>query len=57
MLADNYTVIPSAEISYIGWLTKEATLKHASSIVVELTDPEMPNAIIYAGMLWNGHIH
>ncbi|KAJ6114107.1 hypothetical protein N7512_007552 [Penicillium capsulatum] len=27
ILADNYTVIPNAEISYIGWLTKEATLK------------------------------
>jgi hypothetical protein len=23
MLADNYTVIPNAKISYIGWLTKE----------------------------------
>jgi hypothetical protein len=57
MLADNYTVIPSAEISYIGWLTKEATLKHASSIVVEFTDPEMANAIIYAGMVWDGQVH
>lgn len=34
VLADNYTVVPDAEISYVGWLTKEATLKHASSIVV-----------------------
>lgn len=57
MLADNYTVIPKANISYIGWLTKEATLKRASSIVVEFTDPEMANAIIYAGMLWGGHVH
>ena len=57
MLADNYTVIPNAEISYVGWLTKEATLKRASSIVVEFTDPEMANAIIYAGMVWDGQIH
>jgi hypothetical protein len=57
MLADNYTVIPRTEISYVGWLTKESTLKRASSIVVEFTDPEMANAIIYAGMVWDGHIH
>ena len=57
ILADNYTVIPSAKISYIGWLTKEASLKRASSIVVEFTDPETANAIIYAGMVWDGHIH
>jgi hypothetical protein len=57
MLADNYTVIPHAKISYIGWLTKEATSKRASSIVVEFTEPEMANAIIYAGMAWDGQIH
>jgi hypothetical protein len=57
MLADNYTVIPHAEITYVGWLTKEATLKRALSIVVEFTDPEMANAIIYAGMAWEGQIH
>ena len=51
MLADNYIVIPSAGISYVGWLTKEATLKQASSIVVEFTDPQMASAIIYAGMI------
>jgi hypothetical protein len=48
ILADNYTVIPKAEISFVGWLTKEAPLKRASSIVVEFTDLEMANAIIYA---------
>ncbi|KAK8141493.1 hypothetical protein G3M48_010441, partial [Beauveria asiatica] len=42
--------IPSAKIFYIGWLTKEAHLKRASSIVVEFIEPEMANAIIYAGM-------
>ncbi|TWU70342.1 hypothetical protein ED733_000071, partial [Metarhizium rileyi] len=57
MLADNYTVIPDVKISYIGWLTKEAASKRASSIVVEFTEPEMANAIIYAGMAWDGRIH
>ena len=56
MLADNYTVMPRAEISYVGWLTKEATLKRTSSIVVEFKDPEIANAIIYAGMAWEGQI-
>ena len=57
ILADNYTVIPHAKISYIGWLTKESTQKRASSIVVEFTDPEKANAVVYAGMVWDGHIH
>jgi hypothetical protein len=57
IVADNYTVIPKAEISFVGWLTKESPLKRASSIVVEFTDPEMANAIIYAGMVWEGQIH
>lgn len=57
ILADNHTVIPKAKISYVGWLTKESTVKRASSIVLELTDPEMANAIIYAGMVWDGQIH
>lgn len=57
VVADNYTVIPNAEISYVGWLTKEGPLKQASSIVVEFVDPEMANAIIYAGMAWDGQIH
>ena len=57
ILADNYTVIPKAEISHIGWLTRESTFKRASSIVVEFKDPAVANAIIYAGMVWNGQIH
>lgn len=57
MLTDNYIVISSIEILYIGQLTKEATLKQASFIVVEFTDPEMANAIIYAGMVWEGQVH
>jgi hypothetical protein len=50
ILADNYTVIPKADISHVAWLTKESPLKRASSVVVEFTDPQMANAIIYARM-------
>jgi hypothetical protein len=57
ILADNHTVIPRAKISHVGWLTKEGTLKRASSIVVEFTDPRMANATIYAGLAWEGQIH
>ncbi|EPS26196.1 hypothetical protein PDE_01132 [Penicillium oxalicum 114-2] len=57
VLTDNYTVVLNAEISYVGWLTKEATLKRASSIVMEFKDPEKANAVIYAGMAWEGQIH
>ena len=57
ILADNHTVIPHAKISHMGWLTKEETLKRASSIVVEFTDPRMANATIYAGLAWEGQIH
>ena len=57
ILADNHTVIPNAKISYVGWLTKEGNLKRASSIVTEFTDPAMANAIIYAGMAWDGQLH
>ncbi|KIW36020.1 uncharacterized protein PV06_11675 [Exophiala oligosperma] len=57
ILADNYTVIPDAKISYVGWLTREGPLKRASSIVVEFAAPEMANAVIHAGMAWEGQIH
>ncbi|KAK3114170.1 hypothetical protein LTR53_007778 [Teratosphaeriaceae sp. CCFEE 6253] len=57
ILADNHTVIPDAKIAYVGWLTREATHKRSSSIVLEFTDPERANAIIYAGMAWEGQIH
>ena len=54
ILADNHKVIPNAKISYVGWLTKEGTLKRVSSIVVEFTAPEMASVIICAGMAWEG---
>src|SRR3569833_829482 len=57
ILADNHTVIPKAKITLAGRLTRESPLKRASSIVVEFTEPEMANAIIYTGMAWDGQIH
>ena len=57
MLADNYTVIPDAKVKHVGWLTKEAHLKRASSIVAEFTEPEMANAVIYAGLVWDNQVH
>ncbi|KAM3068343.1 hypothetical protein ACMFMG_009481 [Clarireedia jacksonii] len=57
IIADNYTIIPRAVITYVGWLTKGSPLKQASSIVVEYADPVMANAVIYAGMAWDGQIH
>ena len=57
ILAGNYSVIPNAHISYVGWLTKDANKKRSSSLVVAFTRPEMANAIIYAGFLWDGLIH
>ena len=57
ILADNYSVIPDAHITYVGWLTKDANKKRNSSLVVEFTRPEMANAIIYAGFLWEGLVH
>ena len=40
MLVENYTVIPDAKISHIGWLTKDATLKGAPPLVVEFAEPQ-----------------
>ncbi|OQV10368.1 hypothetical protein CLAIMM_14381 [Cladophialophora immunda] len=57
ILADNFSVIPHAKITYVGWLTKGSIKKRNSSIVIEFTQPEMANAIIYAGFLWEGLIH
>lgn len=45
------------EISYEGWLTKEATKKKSSSIVIEFIKPEPVNTIIYAGFFWEGLVH
>ncbi|ERF71412.1 hypothetical protein EPUS_07441 [Endocarpon pusillum Z07020] len=57
ILADNFSVVPHAKITYVGWLTKESIKKRNSSIVIEFTQPEMANAIIYAGFLWEGLIY
>ena len=59
ILADNYTVAPQAEVTYIGWLTQDSTQKRSSSMGTEFSQPEMvmANVIIFAGFLWEGLIH
>ena len=54
LLQDNRPFIPQAEIKYIGWLSKSALTKSASSIIVEFTNPEDANKIIDEGLIWQG---
>lgn len=54
LLQDNKPFIPNAEIKYIGWLSKSALTKSASSIIVEFTKPEDANKIIDEGLIWQG---
>jgi hypothetical protein len=46
LLQGNKPFIPVADIKYIGWLSKSAPTKSASSIIVEFTRPEDANKII-----------
>ncbi|KAK0890468.1 hypothetical protein LTR57_025112, partial [Friedmanniomyces endolithicus] len=52
ILQDNRPFIPKAEIKYIGWLTKKAPSKSASSVIIECTKPEDANRIIDEGLVW-----
>ena len=49
--------IQDAEISYIGWLTRESRKKHASSAVIEFALPQHANDAIYASIVWHGKVH
>ncbi|KAK1020780.1 hypothetical protein LTS16_026898, partial [Friedmanniomyces endolithicus] len=51
ILQDNRPFIPKAEIKYIGWLTKKAPSKSASSVIIECTKPEDANRIIDEGLV------
>ncbi|KAG4429105.1 hypothetical protein IFR05_015412 [Cadophora sp. M221] len=46
LLHDNRPFIPNADIKYIGWLSRAASTKSASTIIVEFTNPEDANKII-----------
>lgn len=51
ILQDNRPFIPQAEIRHIGWLTRDATAKTASTITIEFTRPEDANKIINKGLV------
>ncbi|TGO54105.1 hypothetical protein BELL_1540g00010 [Botrytis elliptica] len=46
LLHDNRAFVPNADIKYIGWLSRAALTKSASTIIVEFTNPEDANKII-----------
>ena len=56
ILHDNRPFIPRAEIRHIGWLTREASAKTATSITIEFTKPEDANKIIDEGLIWQGEV-
>jgi hypothetical protein len=56
ILLDNKPFIPQAEIKYIGWLTRNAPTKAASSVVIEFSKPEDANKIIDEGLIWQGEV-
>ena len=56
ILQDNRPFIPRAEIKHIGWLTRDAAAKTASTITIEFTKPEDANKIIDEGLIWQGEV-
>ena len=56
ILADNRPFIPAANTRYIGWLTRSAPSKAASSMIIEFSRPEDANKIIDEGMVWQGEM-
>lgn len=56
ILQDNRPFIPNAEIKYIGWLTRTAPTKSASSVVIEFAKSEDANRIIDEGLVWQGEL-
>jgi hypothetical protein len=54
LLHDNRPFIPNADIKYIGWLSRAALTKSASTIIVEFTNPEDANKVIDEGIIWQG---
>ncbi|GKT51829.1 nucleic-acid-binding protein from mobile element jockey [Colletotrichum spaethianum] len=56
LLQDNKAFIPTAEIKYIGWLTRSSTTKSASSVIVEFAKAEDANKLIDEGLIWQGEV-
>ncbi|KAL5318135.1 hypothetical protein ACEPPN_013193 [Leptodophora sp. 'Broadleaf-Isolate-01'] len=51
LLHDNRPFIPNTDIKYIRWLSRAASTKSASTIIVEFTNPEDANKIIDEGLI------
>jgi hypothetical protein len=51
ILQDNKPFIPTADIKYIGWLTRKASNKRMSSVIIEFTRPEDANKMIDGGLV------
>jgi ribosomal protein L20 len=56
ILQDNRPFIPRAEIKYVGWLTRNAASRSASSVIIEFTKPEDANKMIDEGLVWQGEL-
>jgi ribosomal protein L20 len=56
ILQANKAFLPTADIKYIGWLTRKRPDKTMSSIVIEFTKPEDANKIIKEGLVWEGEM-
>ena len=56
LLLDNKPFIPQAEIRYVGWLTRNALTKAASSVIIEFSKAEDANKIIDEGLIWQGEV-
>lgn len=56
ILQANKAFLPTADIKYIGWLTRQRPDKTMSSIIIEFTKPEDANKIIKEGLVWEGEM-
>lgn len=56
ILHENRAFLPTAEIKYIGWLTRQPPQKALTSIIIEFTKPEDANKIIDENLVWQGEM-
>lgn len=56
LLQVNRPFIPRVEIRHIGWLTRDAAAKTATTITIEFSRPEDANKIIDEGLIWQGEV-
>lgn len=56
ILHENRAFLPTAEIKYIGWLTRQPPNKTMSSIIIEFTKPEDANRIIDEDLVWQAEL-